>query len=190
MILSNTLLASKIRRVFSFLRFKPFDISTPTGLTNERYRRAALTTVTSIVARGVGILTAFITVPLTLHYLGVERYGLWMTISSVIVMLGFADFGLGNGLINVIAHADGKNDRSAAQVAVSSVFFMLMGSAFLLLSIFLIIYTFIPWGGIFNVTSSLAMRESGPATAVFVMCFIVNLPIGIAQKVQIGYQEG
>jgi O-antigen/teichoic acid export membrane protein len=186
----DTLITGRVKRLISFLRFEPFDVSTPEGINNERYRRAALTTVTSVVARGVAILTAFVTVPLTLHYLGTERYGLWMTISSVIVMLGFADFGLGNGLINAIAQADGKNDRYGAQRAVSSVFFMLLGSAFFLLLVFIIIYPFLPWRRIFNVSSPQAICEAGPATAVFVVCFVLNLPLGIAQRVQIGYQEG
>ena len=162
----------------------------PEGKTNERYRRAALTTVTSVIARGVSILTAFVTVPLTLNYLGRERYGLWMTISSMIVMLGFADFGLGNGLVNAIAQADGKNDYDAAKKSVSSVFFMLLVSALFLLVVFRIIYPFVSWYRIFNVSSILAVQESGPATAVFVICFLLNLPLVVAQRIQFGYQEG
>lgn len=182
--------ATQIRRLASLIRFKPFDISTPEGHANERYRRVALTSITSAIARSVGILTGFISVPLTLNYLGTERYGLWMTISSVIVMLGFTDFGLGNGLVNAISQADGKNDHTSAQKSISSVFFLLLCSAILILLIFAIGYPFIPWQRIFNVTSGQAVRESGPATAVFVVCFVVNLLLGIVQKVQLGYQEG
>lgn len=180
----------RIRRLASLVRLTPFDISTPEGLASERYRRAALTTFTSVIAKGVSIITGFISVPLTLNYLGTERYGLWMTISSVIVMLGFADFGLGNGLVNTISHAHGKNDNDTAVNAVSSAFFMLLISAILLLLIFFVIYPFVPWHRIFNVTSVQAMRESGPATAVLVICFALTVPLGIAQKVQVGYQEG
>lgn len=180
----------RIQRLISFFRLTPFDKSTPEGLANERYRRALLTTVTSVIAKGVSVLTAFICVPLTLNYLGTERYGLWMTISSVIVVLGVVDFGLGNGLVNVISQADGNNDCNGAQKAVSSVFFILLSLAVLLLTIFGIIYPFVPWYRIFNVTSVQAVRESGPATAVFAVCFFLNLPLGIVQKVQLGYQEG
>jgi O-antigen/teichoic acid export membrane protein len=179
----------RLLKLISMIRLTPYDVSTQEGLANERYRRAALTTVTSVIAKVIGYLTAFITVPLTLHYLGTERYGLWMTISSVIVMLGFTDFGLGNGLVNAISQADGKNDRDAAQKAVSSVFFMLLGSAALLLFIFGIIYPFVPWQRFFNVKSAFAISESGPATAVFFICFALNIPLGIVQKVQLGYQE-
>jgi O-antigen/teichoic acid export membrane protein len=67
---------------------------------------------------------------------------------------------------------------------------MLLGSTVLLLLIFAIIYPFVPWHRIYNVTSINAVQESGPATAVFFACFALNMPLGIVQKVQLGYQEG
>src|SRR5690349_12437842 len=62
----------------------PADASTPTGRSRERFRRIGLTTASSIAARGISFATSLITVPLTLHYLGTERYGLWATLSSII----------------------------------------------------------------------------------------------------------
>src|SRR5208283_4384594 len=79
------------------LRLKPFDTSTEQGRSRERYRRAALTTLTSVLARVITVSTSLITVRLTIRYLGTERYGLWMTITSVVSFLIFADLGIGNG---------------------------------------------------------------------------------------------
>jgi O-antigen/teichoic acid export membrane protein len=180
----------RIRRTTSLIRFTSFDTSSDEGRSDERYRRAALTTVTAIIARGISVLTGLVSVPLTLNYLGIERYGLWMTVSSVVIMLTFADFGLGNGLVNAVSQSDGKDDVIAAKKAVSSVFFILLGSAFFLSAAFAFVYRFVPWSRMFNVTSVLAIRESGPTAAVFFVCFAMNLPLGIAQRVQIGYQEG
>jgi O-antigen/teichoic acid export membrane protein len=36
----------------------------------------------------------------------------------------------------------------------------------------------------------LAVAEAGPATAVFVACFLLNIPLGIVNRIQIGYQQG
>lgn len=181
---------SKIRQAALFLRLEPFDTSTTDGRSKERYRRIALTSVTAIAAKGIGILTALISVPLTIGYLGIERYGLWMTISSVIALLGFADLGIGNGLLNAVAEADGKDDRDAACRYVSSAFFILLGVAIFLLALMISVYSFIPWQRVYNVTSDLAVRESGPATALLIAIFIINMPLGIVQRVQMGYQEG
>ena len=48
----------------------------------------------------------------------------------------------------------------------------------------------IPWQRVFNVKSQKAILEAGPALAVFVVCFAVNLPLGVVQRIQLGYQEG
>jgi len=52
----------------------------------------------------------------------IERFGLWMTISSFIVMLGVVD--LGNGLINLLADALARDDREAASTYVASTVFV------------------------------------------------------------------
>ena len=138
----------------------------------------ALTALSSGGAKVISVVTMLISVPLTLHYLGSERYGMWMTISSVIAMLGFADLGLGLGLMNAVAEAHGTDDRQAAVHYVSSAFFMLTGVAVIIGLAFALIYSHIPWARLFNVTSPLAVQEAGPAMAVFVACFTLNLPLG------------
>ena len=85
-----------------------------------------------------------IAVPLTLHYLGTERYGMWMTISSIVAMMGFADLGMGLGLMNAISEAHGQEDRLAAERYVSSGFFMLSAVALLILVGFAAAYPVYP----------------------------------------------
>ena len=58
---------------------------------SERNRRAVLAGSIATVARVVQLGASLVTVPLTLKYLGNERFGLWMTISSVLAMAAFAD---------------------------------------------------------------------------------------------------
>lgn len=180
----------RTRQVWSVLRLTPFDVSTDEGRSKERYRRVILSAAASGMAKAITALTTLISVPLTVKYLGAERYGLWMTISSVIAMLSFADLGLGNGLVNAIAEAHGRDDRAAASRYVSSSFFMLLGAAALILAAFALVYRFTAWPQVFNVTSDAATREAGPALAAFVVCFAASIPLGVVQRVQLGYQEG
>ena len=180
----------KIILVISVIKFKPFNTSTEAGRSKERYRRLVLTAGSSFISKGITILTGLISIPLTVHYLGVERYGLWMTISSTVAVLTFADLGLGNGLLNAISKADGQNDHDNAAISISSSFFMLLGIAGALFVIFAIIYPHIPWGRVFNVTSDIALREVGPAMAIFFLICLINMPLGIIERVQMGFQEG
>ncbi len=178
------------RKAALSLRLKAFDTSTSEGRAKERYRRVALTAAASGIAKCISILTGLITIPLTLGYLGAERYGVWMTISSVVLMLGFADLGMGNGLLNAVSEANGKDDRQAAVTYVSSAFFMLLGVALFLVLAFILTYPHVSWPNVFNIKSEQAAREAGPAIAVFVIIFALNLPLGVVQRVQMGYQEG
>lgn len=181
---------TRTRVATSTIRLSSFDASTAEGRSQERYRRAALTTIASIGAKGITTVTAVISVPLTIGYLGTERYGVWMTISATIAMLSFADLGIGNGLLNALSESNGKDDREAAREYVSSAFFMLSGIAGVMAFCFALTYPFIPWARVFNISSALGASEAGPATMVFAGCFLINIPLGIVQRVQMGYQEG
>lgn len=187
---ASTAKLAAARRVLGFVRLSPYDTSTPEGRAQERYRRAALTALVSYGARGVTLVTTLVSVPLTLSYLGLERYGMWMTISSIIALLSFTDFGIGNGLLNSIAETNGRGDTDQAARFVSSALAMLACIALGVGLLFAVAYPFTPWPRIFNVTSPTAVSEAGLATAAFAACFLLNMPLSISQQVRVGYQEG
>jgi O-antigen/teichoic acid export membrane protein len=179
--------AGRLRKLFTL---KPHDTATESGRSLERYRRATLTSAAAVAGRAVGLLATLISVPLTIHYLGTERYGIWMTISSIIALFGFADLGLGNGLLNAISVSHGRDDRDFARKCVSSAFFLLAGLAGSLAIVFVVCYPWIPWHRVFNVSPELGTQEAGPAMAVFFGCFLVGMPLGIVSRIQMGYQQG
>jgi O-antigen/teichoic acid export membrane protein len=156
----------------------------------QRYRNVLLTGVTASAGRVISIVTSILTVRLTYNYLGAERYGMWMTITSVIAMFGFADLGLNNGLINMVATATGREDAVEARKAVSSTFLLLSVAAAALTVVCAAIYGFIAPERLFNVTSVLAVREAGPALVAFFLCFVVQLPLGSIRGTQSGLQKG
>jgi O-antigen/teichoic acid export membrane protein len=156
----------------------------------ERNRRAVLTGGAATLARVVQIGTSLITLPLTLKYLGNERFGLWMTISSVLAMAAFADFGVGNGVLNTVAKAYGKDDTDGIRKAVSSGFAVLNTIATILILLFFAVYRFVSWGNFFRTVSPQARAEAGPALAVFAVCFALNISMDVVQRVQLGLQQG
>ncbi|MGH9618067.1 MAG: lipopolysaccharide biosynthesis protein, partial [Acidobacteriaceae bacterium] len=164
--------------------------SDPAERSAARHRRAVVTGITSGISRAVRIGVALITVPLTLHYLGNERFGLWMTISSVLAMAGFADFGIGNGVLNSVSTAFGKDDWDGIRQSISSgiAVLTLVGAA--ILAIFFSIYRFVDWADLFRATSATARAEAGPAMLVFVVCFALNIPLDVVQRTQLGLQQG
>jgi len=177
----------KLAKIF---QFSQHNTTTAEGKSNERYRRILLTGGSTAIVKIFSVLINLITVPLTVNYLGAERYGLWMAISSLMAFMNFADLGLGNGLLNAVSKANGRNSIKDAQIAVSSTFFILLGISCVLLVLFISIFRFISWQDIFNVKSVLAIKESGPTMMVLVITFLINMPLGVIQRIQDGYQEG
>ncbi len=156
----------------------------------ERHSRIARTALSAVLPKAINLITVLISVPLALGYLGEERYGLWMTIASLTTVLAFADLGLGYGLMNAIAEANGRDDRELARTCVASGLAMLGALALGMILVFAVTYPLVPWGRLLNVSSAAAAREAGPAVAVLVVCFALNLPCAVVQRVQMGYQEG
>jgi O-antigen/teichoic acid export membrane protein len=126
---------------------------------------------------------------MTVKYLGPERYGMWMTISSLLALLTFADFGIGNGLVSAIAGSQGRDDSSAVVRLVSSAFYMLIGISGCILLIFASLYSLVAWDRVFAVHGSDAAKEAGPSVLAFVVCFAIGLPFTVVQRVQAGLQE-
>ena len=184
------MLPPAVRKRMRWLSLTPFDQGTPEGRANERHRRMALTAAASALAKMLTVGSALVSVPLTLGYLGRERFGMWMTISSLIAMLAFADFGIANGVLNTVSSAHGRDDDQAIRRAISSGFFLLSAIGATLLLAFAAIYAYVPWASFFNVTTPQAAAEAGPALAVFVCCFAANIPLALVQRAQIGLQKG
>jgi O-antigen/teichoic acid export membrane protein len=180
---------ARVREKLRYLRLRPFETATPEGRSRERYRRAALGTASTLVARGLRIVTTLVTVPLTLHYLGPERYGMWLTISSAITFFSFLDLGIGNALVNLVARAAGREDTKGVRAAVSSALLLLSVMVLALSALFALLYPLVPWPRLFNVTSALAVREAGQAAAVFFGCWAATLVVRLAFRVNQSLQE-
>lgn len=181
---------TRAKQVMSLLRFKPFEIATPEGRSQERYRRIVISSVSSLFAKAVSTATYLISVPLTLEYLGRERFGLWAALSSLIGFLALTDLGVGNALVNAVTRAMGRDDRAMAQKDVSSAFAVLVLQGFLLILSFSILQNYVDWPTLFNMHSNTAKAEVGKAIAVLVAIAALQLPLAAAQRVHEGSQEG
>ena len=132
-----------------------------------------------------------VSVPLTLGFLGPVRFGLWMTIASIVALLGATDLGIGNGVLNNVARAFGRGDANSVREYMASGFAALSGLAVALGTVFLLAYPIIPWARLYNVAGDpTAASEAGPATAAFVGTYLVGLPLGLVGQVRNAYQEG
>jgi len=85
-----------------------------------RDRRAVKTgavgVVVQMLSRGIQLLV----IPISIKVLGVEQYGLWLVVGSLVAWGGVTDLGFAPGLLNVVATAQGRGDRDGMRRAIST----------------------------------------------------------------------
>jgi O-antigen/teichoic acid export membrane protein len=156
---------------------------------HERYRLAAWAIITNVVSTALGMLAFAITVPLTLSYLGEERFGVWMTVASLAGMLSFLDLGVGNALINHVATAKASGDSVRMRRVITHGLLLLSAIGLTVGIILVPIIYWLPLDRLIRVTSSLAAEEAKQTLGVFVLLFSASIPLNGIQKVFQGLQR-
>ena len=157
----------------------------------ERLRRVFLSGVTGVGATGLTAAISLISIPLTIHYLGPVRYGVWVIINSMLTWLSVSSMGLsGTALVNTLADARGHGDAQRSRQLVSSAIFALSVIAGLLAILFAVSFSWAPWLDIVNARGSMEAQELHAAIVLSVLFFLLMFPLGALDAVYYGYQEG
>jgi O-antigen/teichoic acid export membrane protein len=117
---------------------------------HSRSKNITKNVVVSLLLKGISIGISLLMVPMTLNYLDQERYGLWLTMSSIIGWFSLFDIGLGNGFRNKFAEALAIQDIPLAKTYVSTTFALLSIIIGVVLGVFLVVNPFLNWRAILN----------------------------------------
>lgn len=113
----------------------------------------------SFIIKGLNTFINLLIVPLSLNYLDIETYGVWLTISSIVLWFNFFDIGLGNGLRNRITENLAINNITRTQQYISTAYFALSIISFFIFLIFVIINEFLDWNNLLNVSENLEINS-------------------------------
>jgi O-antigen/teichoic acid export membrane protein len=134
----------------------------------------------SSIYKGLSVVISFLLVPLSITFLGVENYGLWLTIFSFISWFTFFDFGIGNGLRNKLSQALAINDRVLAKQLVSTAYFIMLVVILILIALFLSVSNFVDWNGIFKYTGNENLNK---LFQIAFVVFAINLVLKMVTSV-------
>jgi O-antigen/teichoic acid export membrane protein len=121
---------------------------------DERSRLQFINIIQSLIFKGGAILCNFLLVPITISYLSVETYGLWIAISSMIAWISFLDGGLGNGLKNKLSEAIATKNIILAKTYISSAYFGIVIISIFLILLFTIFQYVANWDKILSIKST------------------------------------
>lgn len=141
----------------------------------------------SLFLKGISILISLLLLPITLGYVNAEMYGIWLTLSSIMMWLNFFDVGFTLGLKNKLAEAIALNDWERGKKLVSTTY-VLMLTIFLPLAIILVgVAPFVNWSTFLNVPQIYNV-EIIKAIYVVIICFscqmIANVIVAVAASFQ------
>ncbi len=105
----------------------------------------------SLVLKCVSILVSLQIVPLTIGYVNPAKYGIWLTLSSIIAWLSYFDLGFAHGFRNRFAEAKAKGDIKLAREYVSTTYAVLFLLFSVILTITLVVNRYLDWSNILKI---------------------------------------
>lgn len=150
------------------------------GQGNERTNRAKKNIAASFIIKGLNIAVGLALVPITINYLDTTKYGIWITLTSLVAWFGFFDIGLGNGLRNRFAEALAKDNPTLAKTYVSTTYAILTLIIVGFLALFYIVNIFLDWSIILNTGDNSLLKKELSYLAIVVftsfgITFVLNL---------------
>ncbi|GAA4053939.1 hypothetical protein [Flavobacterium chungnamense] len=151
------------------------------NLKNVRNKKLGKNIILTLIFQLATVATSFVILPISLSIVPVEEYGVWLTISSVFVWLGYFDLGLGTGLKNRLGEALANSDTLLARKLISTSYFTMLCIMSLLSLVYFFVATKLDFVKIFGspneaiVSKELLVYTANIVVYVFIVRFILQL---------------
>jgi len=140
----------------------------------------------STLCKPISMIVSYLYVPIALNYLGVEKYGVWATILSILSWIGYFDIGIGNGLRNKLTESISKKDGQSRKL-VSSAYAFIALIMVVIVTVFSLMATFVDWNKVFGVSD---IHENLTIVIVMSGLFVsVNFILSICNNVLYALQK-
>ena len=170
------------------LSFIPAKLKFLHSAKHERTRLVQKNIILSFLIKGLSIAIGLVFVPLTIDYIDAERYGIWLTLSSIIIWFNFFDLGLGNGLRNKLVEAISKNNIDEERRLISTTYISLSIIAAAIIVIYLCLMPFLEWDKLLNV-SSVYRQELKDLALITVIMFSLQFVLQLINSINSAHQK-
>ncbi|WP_143269382.1 oligosaccharide flippase family protein [Mangrovitalea sediminis] len=141
----------------------------------------------SIFYKFGAIFATFVAMPIMIKYLGVEQFGVWSTMLTLVNWVMLFDLGIGNGLKNKILEGLAKNEGKEVVSYISTAYVLIGLVSFVFFAFFAFASFHISWREVFN---SASMSEGELRYSVIILSFFVffNFWMSLVNQVYHGLQ--
>lgn len=140
----------------------------------------------SVVCKPISMIINYGYVPVVLKYLGIEKYGVWSIILTILSWISYFDIGIGNGLRNKLTESLSKKDGESRKL-VSSAYAFIAVIMFCVAVFFSVAASFLDWKRIFGVES--VTEDLASIVSISVSFVAVNFVLSICKNVLYAMQR-
>ncbi|MFA6540129.1 MAG: oligosaccharide flippase family protein [Bacteroidota bacterium] len=125
--------------------------------------------IAMFAVKSISIAVNLLLVPLTIDYVNPTRYGIWLTLSSIVAWFSFFDIGFSFSLRNRFAESKATNNFHLSRTYVSTTYASLSIIFFLVWIIFFSLNQFTNWDSVLN--APIEMRDELSKLALIIVSF-------------------
>ena len=155
---------------------------------SERTRNIKKNVIESVAIKGFSILIQLLLVPLTLDYLSPELYGIWLTLSSILLWLNFFDVGFTLGLKNKLAESIALGDYKRGKALVSTTYFVMIVIFVPLCLVLEFVLPYINWSSFLNV-DQMYNEQLIEVMQDLIVCFSLQMIFNVISSILAAYQK-
>lgn len=142
----------------------------------------------SFANKGLSVVVSFLLVTVTLQYVDSVKYGIWLTISSIVGWASFFDFGFAHGFRNKFAEAKAKGDKIMMRKYLSTTYAVLFIIFGLIFIIGAFVNSFIHWSKVLNVNEALN-EELSIVFFILILFFCIQYILNIITTLLLADQK-
>lgn len=129
----------------------PKNIYKKIAKSDSRSKEALKNIFISLIVKVANIVSSLLVLPLTISYVNPTRYGIWLSISTVVGWVYFFDLGLGSGFRNKFAEAKALGNHTLARQYLTTTYFAVTVVVTVVYTLLLFVNANINWATILNV---------------------------------------
>jgi O-antigen/teichoic acid export membrane protein len=144
--------------------------------------------IISIIFKVATILLSFLIVKATYSSLTEEKFGVWMTLLSILSWITMFDVGLGNGLRNRLSESLAKEDWEKSKIYVSTTYALIGIIVLVLILVSGILIKFANISAIFNVSAELGI-ELRNAVFWITLYYLLNFLLSLINSISFSFHD-
>ncbi len=141
-----------------------------------------------LIFRIGGIVANLMVIPVTLKLLGQEKFGIWVTLLTVINWVSFFDMGIGNGLRNKVTECLSHDDREKAREYVTTAYIVMGAAVIGAALVYLVISRAVSWDRVFN-SRSVGEGDMYLLMGIVVVGALINFAVSLAIQLYYSVQK-